>query len=144
MSILSPSTYLAKSTGTIDLSRYKIIRNNVDVLFLPSPASETDIATGFEVITWDDSDDIAVGVVYTHGGLTYGVKDVTNMKAIRGFPGLRQQVTEEVLVTNAQVKLAYWFEGVNEELNVHIEIDGGGVSLLGLRVVRNLLEYVEV
>jgi hypothetical protein len=144
VSILSQYAYVSTRIGTIDLSLYKVIRNSVDVFFLPSPTPTTDIATGFEVVTWDDSDDIAVGVVYTYGGITYGVKDVTNIKSIRAFPGLRQAVTEEVIGANSQVKLAYWFVGANEELNVHVEVDGGGVVLQGLRVVRNLLEYVEI
>ena len=144
MSVISRGTYLAEKPAQINVGDYKVVRDNQDRLLLPTPSPAIDINTGYSTSTWEDSDDIAVGVVFSHSSIQYGVKDVTNMGAIRAFPGLRQSRSVEVLGANSQVKFFYWLEVGTENVVVHIEVDGGGVTLQGVRIVQNMLDLQEV
>ena len=114
-----------------------------DIAFIASPSLNTEVSTGVDLSGYPDSDDFAIGVVFTYGGDSYGAKDRTNIGALNSLPGLRQARSVEVIGANSQVKLYYWYDDVADDLIAYVEVDGGGVSISGIRVVHYTFNLIE-
>ena len=117
------------------ISSLKITRVGTQAALIPSPPTGADISTGVDLTTYSPYDDFTIGVLFTFGGETYGIKDNTTISGLDAFPGLEQARLVEVKSGNSQVKLFYWFDTAVDDLKAYIEVDGPGVVITGIRVV---------
>lgn len=119
------------------MSNVDINQNVLSDTAVPVPGTDQEIPTGVGLVGLRHDDDFAVGVVFTFMGNTYAVKDRTNVGAIltSGAPDLRQSRTSEAVGTNSQVKMFYWYDDVLDDIKLWIEVDGGGITIQGARVV---------